>query len=283
MIGHEIYNFVDQTELAGQQFATIIALVNRSPWRYSSSSDRLVLGRFLLRQGEDAREVLELAFDRARKSNPRLADVYIATAELALDKHDYQEAAKSLEKAVELQPTNPDVHLLQARAWQSSDPVKATAAIAKALELNPQHVPSLLFQVDHLIDAEKYEDAVDLLTKVLEVNFRQPEAWAYHAMIAHLLGHTEGEKALRKAALSSWSSNPNVDHWIGTKLSRKYRFAEGAEYQRRALGLDPGVLAAKFQLSQDLLHLGHEEEVAHEVGGKGVLLARGLVGTHQYY
>lgn len=260
MVGHEIYNFADQPKLAEQQYAEIVSLVQRSAWRYSSSSDRLVLGRFLLKQGEDARDVLELAFDRARRSNPKFADVYIATAELALDKHDYQEAATSLEQAVKLQPTNPYIHLLIAKAWEQSDPERATAAINHALKLNPHHIPSLLFQVDHLIDGEEFEKATEVLTHVFEINYRHPEAWAYHAVIAHLQGYAKGEKALRDAALSSWSRNPHVDHLIGKKLSRNYRFSEGAQYQRSALRLDPRLLAAKLQLSQDLLRLGKEEE-----------------------
>lgn len=260
MIGHDVYNFVDKSRLARQQYAEIVRLVQRSAWRYSSSSDRLVLGRFLLKQGEDARDVLELAFDRARRSNPKLPDVYVATAELALDKHDYQEAATSLEQATKLQPTNPHIHMLIAKAWESSDSEKATFAINHALKLNPHHVPSLLFQVDHLIDGEEFQKAADILTSVFEINHRQPEAWAYHAVIAHLQGHANGEKALRDAALSSWSENPLVDHLIGKKLSRNYRFAEGSNYQRSALKFDPGLLAAKLQLSQDLLRLGDEDE-----------------------
>lgn len=260
MIGHDVYNFVGKTELAGQQFAEIVQLVQRAPWRYSSSSDRVVLGQFLLKSGEDARDVLELAYDRARKSNPRLPAAHVATAELALEKNDFAEAAKSIEQAAELQPNNPHVHFLTARAWESSDPEKVNAAIDKALELNPKHVPTLLFQVDHLIDGEKYEAANELLDKVFTVNPRQPDAWAYKAVIAHLQSDDVAEKQARQKALEHWSTNPHVDYLIGKKLSRNYRFAEGAKYQRNALQLDPEYLAAKLQLSQDLLRLGDEEE-----------------------
>ncbi len=46
---------------------------------------------------------------------------------------------------------------------------------------------------------------------------------------------------------------------IGLKLSQHYRFREGAEYQRRALVLDPKHRKAQFQLAQDLLRLGDED------------------------
>jgi tetratricopeptide (TPR) repeat protein len=51
-----------------------------------------------------------------------------------------------------------------------------------------------------------------------------------------------------------------VDYLIGRKLSQKYRFAEGAVFQRQALKFDPKYLPAKIQLAQDLLRLSNEEE-----------------------
>ena len=260
LLGYDVYRYNNQPRQAIAELDTIFTLVKQATWRYSSAADRVVLGRYFTEKGEDARQILELFYDRAKKSNPRLVDVYLANAELALDKHDNQVAADSLAEAVKLQPEDPYVHYLLARVWRESDSERATAALQQALSLNPRHVPSLLMQADHLIDAEQYELAAEILTQVLAVNLFQPEAWAYHAIIAHLQGHAQGEQALRAAALDRWASNPLVDHWIGTKLSQKYRFAEGAAYQRRALDLQPGLLDAKFQLAQDLLRLGQDSE-----------------------
>lgn len=267
LIGHEIYNFANQPKKAERQFQEIFALWQQNTWRYSSAKDRVVMGRFLAAQGEDARDILEYFYDRAKKSNARYVDTYIASAELALEKHDYQEAATSLAEAVELEPENPQIHYLLAKAWQTDDQ-KVSNAIQRALELNPKHTPSLLFQADNLIDGEKYSEADALLEQVLDVNPHHPQAWAYRAVIAHLQGKPNKESEYRAKALSHWKTNPGVDHLIGRKLSRNYRFAEGASYQRRALELKPNMLAAKFQLSQDLLRLGDEEEgwqLANEV------------------
>ena len=63
MIGHEIYNYVGRPAKANQQHEEIVALVDKTPWRYSSSKDRVVLGRFLIAHGEDARDVLKLFYD----------------------------------------------------------------------------------------------------------------------------------------------------------------------------------------------------------------------------
>ena len=64
----------------------------------------------------------------------------------------------------------------------------------------------------------------------------------------------------RAKALADWTDNPGVDHLIGRKLSRQYRFAEGAAYQRRALAMRSDYVPARLQLAEDLLRLGQEQK-----------------------
>ncbi len=260
LLGDTVCRFVNRPQQADEQLAAILELVRRSPWRYGSSRDQVTLGRYFQRQGEDGRQILELIYDRVRKQNPTYAEVYIASAELALAKHDHALAIEQLTHAAELQPSNPDIFQMQALAWREEDGKKAAEALQHALELNPHHVPSLLLEVDQLIDAEQYELAAEILEQVMVVNVREPKAWAYYAVLAHLQGHFSGEQALRKAALSSWNTNHEVDYLIGLKLSQKYRFREGVAYQRKALSHRADYLPAKFQLAYDLLRLGNEQE-----------------------
>ncbi len=285
LLGIEVYRYNNDPQRAKLEQERIFQYVQSSPRRYSSKENLVALGRYFLSRGEDAREVLELFYDRVRKTYPEYVDAYVATAELALEKNDYQLASESLDKASRLSPDDPQIAYLSALAWQGSDPAKATLALARALQLNPNHVPSLLLRASKLIDAEQYAAAEEDLTRVLQVNVLHPLAWAYHAAIAHLQGHYEGEKELREVALSCWETNPEVDFVIGEKLSRNYRFAEGARYQRSALSLDPGYLPAKFQLAQDLLRLGDEDtgwqmaDEVHTTDGYNVV-AHNLVTLH---
>ena len=114
--------------------------------------------------------------------------------------------------------------------------------------------------MDNHIDAELYDEAEKVIQQVLDINPVHPEAWAYRAILAHLRGDEAGEKKARDKALSTWPQNPQVDYLIGRKLSQKYRFAEGAQYQRQAMAFDKLFLPAQLQLSQDLLRLGEEDE-----------------------
>ncbi len=260
VVGRDVYRYNGQDGKADELFEGIEDLARRNPWNYTDRDSRVTLGRVLLERGADARQVLELVYDRIKKEHPDYADAHVATGELALVKHDYAVATEALDRAMKLRPDDPDTLYLLARAHAPSDTPRAAGLLATALELNPNHVGSLLLRVEQLIDSEAYAPAEEVIAQVLAVNPRQPEAWAYRAVLAHLAGDEAREGVCRETALASWRRNPEVDHLIGRKLSQKYRFREGAAYQRRALTVDTEYLAAKLQLSQDLLRLGDEEE-----------------------
>lgn len=236
-------------------------VVGRAAWRYNGDADSLVaLGKVAAANGSDARQVLETFYDRALTVSPSHRGALLASGELALSKKDFGLATETFEAGVKAFPNDSDMHFGLARGIESTQPPLAAHHLAEAIRLNPKNVLVLLHKADDEIDSEHYEDAEKLLEKVFEINASQPIAWAYKAVLAHLNNKVETEKACRETALMPWPQNPAVDHLIGRKLSQKYRFAEGAAYQRKALELAAGYLPAKVQLAQDLLRLGSEDE-----------------------
>jgi tetratricopeptide (TPR) repeat protein len=260
MLARTAYLYNGKPEAAAAQLDRLERYVVSDPRSYLDAAERVALGRFLLERNSDPRQVLELVYDQVRKDSPRFVDVYLASAELALDKYDNALAAETLRAAPQAAAEDPRFHYLMARAYAPDDGVRTEAALTAALDINPRHVDSLLLRADRLVDAEKYPEAHEVLRQVFSVNSNHPTAWAYKAVLAHLAADSAGETAARDQALDLWATNPEVDHLIGRKLSEKYRFAEGAGYQRRALAFDPSYRPAKLQLSQDLLRLGEEEE-----------------------
>jgi tetratricopeptide (TPR) repeat protein len=260
LVARTLYLHNDRPKDAQRMLDEIDGLIREAHWRYNSSADQVTLGRYFLLRGVDAREVLEVFFDRVKERTPAYVEAYLATGEMALAKHDYAVAAEAYQQAAKIAPDDPQVPYGLARSYAPSDPDAAKAALAKALALNPRHAESLLMVADGLVDSERYREARETLEQVLEVNPRHPEACAFLAVLAHLEGEMASEKSWRGKALSSWPANPAVDHLMGRKLSQEYRFAEGAAHQRQALRFDPQYLPAKIQLSQDLLRLGEEDE-----------------------
>lgn len=259
-LGLETLSSNGKPEEAAAMAAEIPKLVSARPWFYREPADLLAIGRALLRSGADPKEVLERVYGTARKAAPGLRDVYLASGDLALEKHDYALAAKQFEEGLKRFPEDPDLHCGRARAFAESDRKEMGKALEAALKANPRHVPSLLLLADHRIDAEDYDGAMAALKEARAVNPVHPEAWALAAVIVHLRNERTVEKEARTEALRFWKTNPRVPHLIGRKLSEKYRFAEGAALQREALDFDPEYHPAKAQLASDLLRLGEDAE-----------------------
>jgi len=259
MLARDAFLAVGQTEKAESEADEIFSILQRPAGRFANADNLVAAGRYFVVRREDARQILQFFYDRVRAAEPDHVEAAIATAELALDKGDFRVAAQALAEAKKLDQGDPRIDYLMWRAYSPSDPQRAATALQQALSRNPNHVPSLLAMADTAIDRERYADAESILAQVLRINPHQSDAWAYLAVIAHLRGQGELEQLMRAAALSDWSTNPDVDHLIGRKLSQSYRFAEGARYQRQALELDPEHPGARFRLAEDLLRLGEDD------------------------
>ena len=239
------------------EIATLIELRGR----IDSGGDNLVaLGRALLLLGVEPRLALENCFQRACDMQPPVREGYLASGQLALDKHDFTLAANTFRAGLKKFPGDPDMQAGLAQAFETGDRAEMLKALEAALAVNPRHIQSLLLMADHLIDAEKYDEAEAQLSRVLEVNPWRPEALAYRAVLAHLRNDLAGEQQYRTKALKHWATNPQVDYLIGLKLAQKYLFEEGAAAQRRALILAPDYVPSRRQLAEDLLRLGQDEE-----------------------
>ncbi len=245
---------------AAAMAAEIQRLFSTRGWIYRDPKDLIIYGRVMLLDGADPKLVLDRLYERIKKTTPKLREVYLASGELALEKHDYALAGRLFQEGLKELPDDPDLHYGLARAYAPGDQKFMLASLEAALERNSNHVGALLLLADHHIAGEDYRGAEELLDQVESVNPWHPEAWAYRALIAHLRNQLELESDARENALRFWPTNPRVDFLIGTKLSQKYRFAAGASHQKRALGFDPDYLPAKGQLAQDLLRLGEEAE-----------------------
>lgn len=269
LLGREVRRFSPTAaEGPAEVSASLIErIVINAPERYSEPEAQVALGRYLLLHGADPKRVLDRFYDPVMKRNPDLVDAFYAAAELALDKQDAALAADTLRAAPKTAAEDPAYQLLLARALSEGDRAGAAAALEQALKINPNCVDALLLLVDGLVDREGYAEAERTLDKVAEINPREPRAWAYRAVLAHLKNDPEGEEAARRKALEPWGGNPEVDELIGRKLAQKYRFAESETYLRRAVALDGDSLSARVQLAETLLRLGKEDEGWQLVNG----------------
>ena len=260
LLGYHVNRSAGDLDNAKRLLDEINALGGSRRWGFRDASDVVALGEAAVIMGADPKLVLDNFYNPIKKSDPNLRDVYLAIGNLALTKHDYALAGKSFQEGLQKFSKDPDLLHGMAEALAPSDRKEMLRVLEKLFEENESHIDARILLVEHLVDAEEYEDAESELKKIEAVNPHRPEMWAFRALMAHLRNEREAEKSAREAGLKFWTNNPAVDHIIGRKLSQKYRFAEGSRYQRKALEFEPTYLPARIQLASDLLRLGEEDE-----------------------
>ncbi len=259
-LGHEVCLLTGDTLRATELLIELEENVLYRNWRYRDAANRVVQSRYMMFRREDAKKILDDQLTPATLLAPQDARGWLAVADLAIANNDYAMAADNYRKAIELQPENPEGHMGLANSFRPSDPDAANESLKRALAIDPEHVPALLYLIEDRINSELYEETRVLIERALAVNPHNSDAWSYRAVLANLGNSPQQELDCRKKAFGKWAGNPRVDYLIGKKLSQKYRFAEGARHQRRALTYDPVYFPAKLQLANDLLRLGNDEE-----------------------
>jgi tetratricopeptide (TPR) repeat protein len=270
-LAHTVYQQNGRADQANQMLAMIYRIAGYRRSEYLNGAEVVALGRSLLLLGVEPRVVLENFYNVALRNDPNCREAYLAVGSLAIAKQDYKLAADKYQEALKRFGADPDVHYGLAQAFYHSDRKSMIAALDAALYVNPRHVPALVLLAEHQIDCEDRDSAAKSLDRALAVNPWDPDAWAYHAVLAHLANDPNAVGSRRAGALKFWPTNPRVDYLIGRKLSQNYRFTEGAACQRQSLKFDANYLPAKIQLAEDLLRLGNEQEgwtLANEVNKK---------------
>ncbi|MCO8125355.1 tetratricopeptide repeat protein [Stieleria sp. TO1_6] len=259
VLGVEVTQYNGLPDRTASEKAMIDRYLQTGQLRFATVDTLIAAGRFFSQHGIDARVILKSFYDRVLESDPRNLEAMIATAELAVSKGDFKVAAETVRTAKQRELEDARLDYLLALSLQGTNPPAANESLNRALTLNPTYTPALILKAEKRIDREDYAGAEQTIQVILKTNPQHPLAFALQAVMAHLAGDFEREKELRAKALQHWSTNPEVDHLIGRKLSDKYRFAEGAQYQRLALTFDPSNIPATFQLAQDLLRLGDDD------------------------
>lgn len=265
---HEFFKTHGYKEDAAARLADLNAAARSVPKKDRTTLDLVHLGEAAIVLGADPAKVLEQYFGPAKETKPKgkeippgLLEAHLASGKLALDKEDLKRAAEEFGAALRLAPADIGALFGMALALYPSDREAGVTYLEKTLAEAPSHFGALLLQAESAINFEKYDAASAYLDAVEVVNPRHPEAHAYRAILAELERADPAEfQRQREAALSVWKENPVIDHLIGRVLSRKYRYEEGADAQKRALALDPGFLPAKLQLALDYLRLGRVDE-----------------------
>ncbi len=175
------------------------------------SSAYTSLGYFRIMRSPDAFRKAQEAADRALSIDGRLGEAFACSGTLAaLKDWNWKKAEEQLRRALELNPSSPDIHLAYAGSvlMPTGRIADAQNELQTALELDPVSVHTLLILGNNLLIARRYEEAVEQFRRAIALNDQFANTWEDMGIAYAYSGKKkEAETAfLRAAAL--WGREP---------------------------------------------------------------------------
>jgi tetratricopeptide (TPR) repeat protein len=216
------------------------------------------------------------AFLEATKAAPNDAAIESAFGDLFLAKYRNDEALKSYQRVLELDPRYTPALLGAARALEDEDPPQAAAAIKRLQQIDPNSADAYIFLAGQAADVTHHKEARELLAKALAVNPNNIEAHGALAALAFVEDNNDGFEAEAAKVHAVAPQDAGVYRATGELLAHNYRFEEAVAMTRRALALAPRDSQALADLGAQLLRTGDETaartalETAFEIDGYNV-------------
>ena len=148
LLAREAALFQNDPAGASRQLNGIRYLIERRGLEDQTGENLVALGRALLLLGIEPRLALENCFQRAAAMDPPVREAYLASGQLALDKHDFKLAADTFRAGLKKFPNDPDMEAGLGQAFETGDRQEMLKALQAALAANPRHIPSLLLLAD---------------------------------------------------------------------------------------------------------------------------------------
>jgi cellulose synthase operon protein C len=146
------------------------------------------------------------AIEAALKINPSYVPAHLLLAELALDNRERTEAQAAVQKALAVNPNSLEARSLEAAiAFLEGRTSDFQSAVAGVLKLNPAYGDVYRVAGDHTGRNYRFDEAVDLTRRALEVDSTSTRAYA--DLGSHLL-RTGDEAGARRALETAFKADP---------------------------------------------------------------------------
>src|SRR5262245_3741560 len=146
------------------------------------------------------------AIEAALKINPSYVPAHLLLAELALDNRERPEAQAAVQKALAVNPNSLEARSLEAAiAFLEGRTSDFQSTVAGVLKLNPAYADAYRVAGDHAGRNYRFDEAVDLTRRALEVDSMSTRAYA--DLGSHLL-RTGDEAGARRALETAFKADP---------------------------------------------------------------------------
>ena len=250
----EVLEMTGQEEQAREIFRSFVSYYSeRSP---ETAPELTLVARALvhLEKYQDAKDL----FTEAIQADETYIEAHLGGGRLFTEKYNYAEAAEFYQDALEINPNSAPAHLGVAANKRLEGGEGMSAALARALEINPNLVEARAFKASLELEAGDHDAAAAEIEKALKVNPSAAEIHALRAAQAYLQDQ-DYEPAVRQA-LSTNARYGALYDTLSHYATITRRTAQAAEFSRRAVSLSPRLWRAHLSLGMALLRLGQMEE-----------------------
>ena len=184
--------------------------------------------------------------------------IYQWWGDLFLARHEEAEAARAYNDALARDPRWAPAHLGLAFALASSDPESAAASLARAIDIDATLIDAHLMAVDQALDADRRADAEVALVKAEVVGAAHYDVQVRRAVFALVDERPADFETLARALQQRRPASGEVFRVAAAAAARQYRFDEAVALGRRAVAADEHDTRAWAELGMHLSRAGDE-------------------------
>jgi len=204
--------------------------------------------------------------EASEKGNPSLS-LYVDWGRLYLEKFNPGEAEGIFQDAVKAGPqpgsfprwTPADAYLGLARAYAELSRPEAAAALARAVELDPDNLDLVSFQVEQLIKEENWEEASKKVQQGLEANPACLSLLELDCAISLFKTDMPAYEAKMQRVLDISPADADLFELLGDLSIPGRRLEDAIDFYSRALEKNPRQWTALASRGINYLRLGKEE------------------------
>ncbi|HJT27852.1 MAG TPA: tetratricopeptide repeat protein [Pyrinomonadaceae bacterium] len=203
-----------------------------------------------LERYQDANDMYRSAIE----ADSNYLEAQLGAAELFTQKYAYGDAALFLDDAFKINPNSARVFLAVARNKRLDGDAETTAALTKALSINPNLVEAIALKAAMSLEASRIDEASAEIDKALKINPRSLEAHSLRAAMLYLQDKDyEPEVA---ATLAIGPKYGEVYNTLSHYATITRRTDQAVQFARRATEISPRLWDAHLNLGMALLRLG---------------------------
>ena len=201
---------------------------------------------------------------REATSSPDSSPLYkVRWGTLLQERFNSKEAADLFQEVLAKQPDNAAAYLGLATVSASGFDGKATQYVAKAIALDPKLAAVHELMANLALENDDRAVAAEEADKALLLEADALDAMAVHAALELIADRDAGGWFTKIAAVNPHDGEGYAR--VAHHLELHYRFADAAQYYRKAVAADPQLWAAHSALGIELMRLGETDEPRKEL------------------